>query len=158
MSRPSTSFLLLRSKDVDARDKPGHDEFQRRFLVRLSGMTACARLTLRANRLDIVAVGIDQERRIIGRAVVGPRAGAAIVAATGLDAVCVKSPDRRVIGRAERDVSACWSRPVVGIKPERRLALGPKASAGVIARAQYISERGERRRIETHAGVEILNL
>src|ERR1700681_203425 len=26
MSRPSTSFLLQRSKDVDARDKPGHDD------------------------------------------------------------------------------------------------------------------------------------
>ncbi|HTF76586.1 MAG TPA: hypothetical protein VK620_20035, partial [Bradyrhizobium sp.] len=63
-------FLLLRRKDVDARDKPGHDEFQRRcrlygphFGSDPSGMTACARLTLSANRLDIVAVGIDQERR-----------------------------------------------------------------------------------------------
>jgi hypothetical protein len=26
-ARPSTSFLLNRRKDVDARDKPGHDEF-----------------------------------------------------------------------------------------------------------------------------------
>src|SRR6202045_1717171 len=128
------------------------------FLVGLLGMTACTRLRLRANRLDIVAVGIDQERRIIGRAVVGPWAGASIVAASGLDAVSVKLPDRRVIGRAERDVGACRGRPVVGIKPERRLTLGPKAGARVIARTQDISERGERRRIETHAGVEILNL
>ena len=108
--------------------------------------------------LDIVAVGIDQERRKIGRAVVGPRAGASIVVASGLDAVCVKFPDRRVIGRAERDVGACRGRPVVGIKPKRRLALGPKARACVIARTQYISERRQRRRIETHAGVEIFNL
>src|ERR1700731_1183535 len=100
------------------------------FLVGLLGMTACARLTLRANRLDIVAVGIDQERRKIGRAVVGPRAGATIVAATGLDAVWVKFPDRRVMGCAERDVGPRRSRPLVGIKPERRLALGPKARAG----------------------------
>src|ERR1700694_2060755 len=39
---------------------------------------------LRANRLDIVAVGIDQERGEIGRAVIGPRAGGAICAASGV--------------------------------------------------------------------------
>jgi hypothetical protein len=27
-ARPSTSFLLPQPKDVDARDKPGHDEFR----------------------------------------------------------------------------------------------------------------------------------
>jgi hypothetical protein len=26
LSRPSTPFLCKRSQDVDARDKPGHDE------------------------------------------------------------------------------------------------------------------------------------
>ena len=31
-ARPSTSFLLLRCQDVDARDKPGHDEFRCRCL------------------------------------------------------------------------------------------------------------------------------
>src|SRR5258706_13177349 len=41
-------------------------------------------LTLRAHGLDIVAVGIDQERGEIARAVIGPRAGAAIVAPSGL--------------------------------------------------------------------------
>src|SRR6187431_716872 len=29
-ARPSTSFLLLDLKDVDARDKPGHDDVKRR--------------------------------------------------------------------------------------------------------------------------------
>jgi hypothetical protein len=43
------------------------------------------RLTLRANRLDIVAVGIDQEGGEIGRAVIGARAGSAIVAAPAFD-------------------------------------------------------------------------
>src|SRR6266852_1749099 len=31
LSRLSTSFLLLRCQDVDARDKPGHDEFRLRY-------------------------------------------------------------------------------------------------------------------------------
>src|SRR6266851_927661 len=82
-------------------------------------VVGAVRSLLRANRLDVVAVGINQERRIIGRAVVGPRAGAAIVAAAGLDAVRVEFLDRRVIGRAERDVGARWGRPLVRIKPER---------------------------------------
>src|SRR5947199_8289571 len=38
------------------------------------------------HRLDIVAVGVDQERGEIGRAVVGPRSRAAIVAAAGFHA------------------------------------------------------------------------
>jgi hypothetical protein len=35
LSRPSTSFLLLRCEDVDARDKPGHDELSYGFCGRL---------------------------------------------------------------------------------------------------------------------------
>jgi len=31
LSRLSASFLLLRCQDVDARDKPGHDEFRLRY-------------------------------------------------------------------------------------------------------------------------------
>ena len=46
---------------------------------------------LRAHRLDIVAVGVDQERGVIGRAVIVARARAAIVAAAGL-----RSPRRGI--------------------------------------------------------------
>ena len=59
-----------------------------------------------ANRLDIVAVGIDQERGVIGRAVIGARAGAAIVAAAGFQALGVEFLDRGVIGCAECDMGA----------------------------------------------------
>src|SRR6185369_15969841 len=60
--------------------------------------------SLRTNRLDIVAVGIDQERRIISRAVIGARPGAAIVAASGFQAFGMKLLDRRVVFGAERDM------------------------------------------------------
>src|ERR1700716_3567136 len=117
----------------------------------------CGVLYLRANRLDIVAVGIDQERREIGRAVIGPRAGTPVVAASGLYALAVKFLDGSVIGRAERDVGACTGRAVTQIKPKRRLALGPKTRARVVARAQYVSERRQCCRVEAPAGIEISN-
>ena len=84
---------------------------------------------LRANRLDIVAIGIDQERRKIGRTVIGPRACPAIVAASGLDALGVEFPDRGVIGGAECDVGPGADRSSVQIEPKRRLALGSKSRA-----------------------------
>src|SRR5580704_2971241 len=78
----------------------------------------------RTNGLDIVAVGIDQERGEIGRAVIGPRAGPAIVAAAGLDALAVEFLDRSMIRRAERDMGAGGAlKTLVQIEPERGLAL-----------------------------------
>ena len=68
--------------------------------------------TLRAHRLDIVAVGIDQERGEIARAVIGPRAGAAIVAAAGLQSLSMKLLDRGVVGGAERDMGAGVALPL----------------------------------------------
>ena len=59
---------------------------------------------LRTNRLDIVAVGINEKRCVISRAVVGARSGAAIVAAAGFQAFGVKLLDRRMILGAERDM------------------------------------------------------
>src|SRR5881397_209254 len=110
---------------------------------------------LRTNRLDIVAVGIDQERGVIGRAVIGARPGAAIVAAAGFQAFGVELLDRRMILGAERDMRRRSRRSLVQMQPERRRALRAKARAGIVARAQHKAERSERRRIEAHAGVEI---
>src|SRR4051794_29871871 len=59
---------------------------------------------LRANRLDVVAVRIDQKRRVIGRAVILPRPGAAIVAAAGFQALGMELLDRGMILGAERDM------------------------------------------------------
>ena len=64
---------------------------------------------LRTHRLDIVAVGIDQERGEIARAVIGARAGGAIVAASGLRSLRVEFLDRGVVGRAKRNVRAGYA-------------------------------------------------
>src|ERR1700722_5484884 len=88
-------------------------------------------------------------------AVIGARAGSAVVAASRLDAGGVKFGDGGVIGRAECDVAARGGRPVVQVKPQRRLALGSEARAGLVARTQRISERRQHGGIEPHAGVEV---
>ena len=56
----------------------------------------------RGHRLDIVAVGIDQERGVIRRAVVLARARCAIVAAAGLQSSSVKNSERNAVGRKNR--------------------------------------------------------
>jgi hypothetical protein len=115
------------------------------------GMTA----VLRADRLDIVAVGVDQERGVIGRAVVGARSRAAIVAAAGFQALGVEFLDRGVIRRRECDMRAGAFGVLGEVKPQRRLAFGSKARAAVVARTQYVSEGFERRLIEAHAFVDV---
>ena len=117
------------------------------------GCEGCSKL--RANRLDIVAIGINEKRRVVGRAVIRARAGAAIVAAAGLQSFGMEFLDRAVIRRAERDMGAGAGSSLVQMQPERGLALGAKARAGIIARAQHKAERREGCRIEAHRGIEV---
>src|SRR6185437_11567965 len=106
-----------------------------------------------ADRLDIVAVGVDQKGGIIGRAVIGARTGTAVIAAAGLQAVGMKALDRGMIGRAERDMRARAAALFGNIEPQRRLARRSKTRAAVVARAQHMAERRQSRRIEAHTGV-----
>src|SRR5258705_12875149 len=108
-----------------------------------------------ATCLDIVAVGIDQERGVIGWAVIGARAGAAIVAAAGFQAFGMEFVDCGMILGAEGDMGSGAGLAVMQMQPERRGPLGAKACAGIVARTQHITERGEGGGIEAHAGVEI---
>src|SRR5882757_3106718 len=89
----------------------------------------CGGSDLRTHRLDIVAVGVDQERGEIARAVILAMTGLAIVTAAGLEALGVKLLDRGVIRRAEGDVGAAVGLAVVRIEPERGLALGAETGA-----------------------------
>src|SRR5947209_11131864 len=121
-------------------------------------VAALLAMTLRAHRLDIVAVGVEQEGGEIARAVVLARTRAAIVAAAGLQALGVKFLDRIMVGRAEGDVGACTVAVLAGVEPQRRFALGPKACAAVVARAQHIAQGFQGGFVETHAGVELFDL
>src|SRR5260370_24811322 len=68
------------------------------FVASLLAMTAVSagamRSYLRTNRLDIVPVGIHQERREIARAVIGPRAPPPVVAASAFDSPLIRCLDR----------------------------------------------------------------
>ncbi len=64
----------------------------------------------RADRFDVVAVGIEQEGGVVGGAVVGAQAGTAVVAAAGLETRRVEAVDGGPIGRAERDMHALTCR------------------------------------------------
>src|SRR5262249_55806340 len=109
----------------------------------------------RTNRLDVVAVGVDQKRSIVGRAVIGARTGGAIVAAAGLHALGMELPDRGLIWCAERDMGAGVVWALVQMKPQSGLALGTKACAICVLRAQDKAKWRECRRIKTHGGVEV---
>ncbi len=53
------------------------------------------------DRLDIVAVGIGEEGRVIGRAVIGAQSCRAVVLATGLQPGSMEFLDRLAVGCCE---------------------------------------------------------
>src|SRR4051812_43680222 len=114
------------------------------------------RLLARADGFDVVAVGIEQERRVVRRAVVLAQPRTAVVAAARLDASPVEAIDRASVRCPERDVHAgvALSR---GIEPERRLSLRAEPGAGVVARADDVSESLQRLLVEADARVEVLH-
>src|SRR6266545_6168848 len=59
-----------------------------------------------ADRFDVVAVGIEQERGVIAGAVVRAQSGPSVVATAGFETVGVEAIDGGPIGRAQRDVRA----------------------------------------------------
>ena len=72
-------------------------------------------MCLRVDRLDIVAIGIDQKRGKISRAIVLARTRRAIVAAAGFQPCAVEFSDRSMIRCAEGDMGAGTGRPLVQI-------------------------------------------
>src|SRR5687768_13006871 len=88
--------------------------------------TAASRM---AHRLYVVAVGVDEKCRVIGRAVIGSQTGLPVVAPAGLEARGVEPVDRLTVGRAERDVKG----PAFTFrKPQTGLALRSQASSRVV--------------------------
>src|SRR6185437_9842545 len=101
------------------------------------------------------AVGIEQEGREIGRAVVVPVSGGAIVTAAGLEALGVKFLDRGMVRGAKGDMRAGVVQALVEVEPQRRLALRPEARAVRVLRAQDIAERRERGGVEAHRRIKV---
>src|SRR6266849_5360198 len=117
-----------------------------------------ARALSEANRFDVIAVRIEQERGIVRWAVVGPQAGSAVVAASRLQAFLVEAIDRGAVACAERNVDAASIGTLGGIEPQRRLALGTETRARIVARAKHEAEPRERGAVEAHARFQIFHL
>src|SRR5262249_18038607 len=88
-------------------------------------------IALRADGLDVVAVRIDQECRIVCRAIVCARTGATIVATAGFQPVGMEGFDGVVIGCAK-----CHMRPAfrcIGqMQPQCRGVLWSEAGSAVV--------------------------
>ena len=56
-------------------------------------------------RLDVVAIGIEHERTVVGARYCGSRPGDAVVASAGGDRFAMKSLDHREVARLEREVN-----------------------------------------------------
>ena len=72
------------------------------------------------DRLDVVAVRVEHERRVVARVVARPRARGAVVGAPGRERGGVEGIDRRPVGRGEGECTARSGRPP-GWRCPRRL-------------------------------------
>ena len=96
------------------------DETTRRSTAR---SVVIAGLSLVADRFDVVAVGVEDERAVVGRVVVLADAGRAVVGAAGRERGRVEGVDRLAVVAGERDVRAGAVRLALR-DPELVLALG----------------------------------
>ena len=77
---------------------------------------------------------------MVGRAVIGTRSRAAVVAAAGFQPFAMKRGDGGVVLGAERDMRAFARRLLVKMQPQRRRVLGAESGSAVVARAQLEAE------------------
>ena len=82
-----------------------------------------------ADRLDVVAVGIEHEGAVVVGVVVGPEARCAVVAAADGERGGMKPVDDGPVVGGERDVDALALRPAAA-HPEERLAVRAEAGGG----------------------------
>ena len=97
--------------------------------------------------LDIRAVGIEHERRVVAGVVLA-LAGAAVVAPAGRQRGCMEAVDGRPVLRLERDVQPSGGRPIVA--HEELVGREP-----AVSRADLQSDRLERPRVEALARLEV---
>src|SRR4051794_30206633 len=80
---------------------------------------------VRCDHLDAQAVRVAHVGGVVARAVLGARAGGAVVRPAGLQGRRVGRVDRRLAARAERDVPVGRRRSVAGGQPEHGLGDAP---------------------------------
>ena len=122
------------------------------------GFRASPRYRRKRHRLDPVAVGIDDERRVIFHAIMRPQARRAVGAAAGGKRCGVERIDIAGCFGAQADVRAALGRDLchagAQIDPELRIGLA-EADRRRPRHEPREAERGERCLVETRGAIEI---
>jgi hypothetical protein len=90
------------------------------------------RASRHAHSLYVVPIRIDQERRVVLRAVIRPQSRRAIVATASFETRCMKLVHGSPSLRAKRDVGAGRSTTLRRVQPQRGLTLRTKSCAGFV--------------------------
>ena len=110
-----------------------------------------------ADCLDIVTVGIQHERAVVRRTVLRSRTGPAVVAPAGLHRRFVEFAYGSSILRQNRHVRKAVRDAFAVPDPDPLLIRSCEARAFIVAEDERVSERCERRLIESLAPLEIRN-
>src|SRR5436853_6057891 len=86
-----------------------------------------------ADRLDVMAVRIEQEGGVVAGTVIGAKARGAVVAPAGCQALGVEAIHGRAARRTESDVRGAAHGTLVRIQPQGRLALWTETGIAVAA-------------------------
>ena len=112
-----------------------------------------------ADGLDVVAVGVEHEGRVVGGVVDRPRAGGAVVGAARGEAGGVEGVDRVVVGGEEGEVDAVHRRAAARHHPEAGLALLAEADHLRGGLGDHLDpERRQRHLVEGAGAVEVVDL
>src|SRR5687768_6346081 len=104
-------------------------------------------------RLDVVAVGIEHEGAVVGRVVVRPQTGSAVVAAAGGDRRLVECVHGGPIGAGEGNVQRARQASIRD--PELRLPVTPEADSPGAGHQGAQPERRQRLLVEGLARLEV---
>src|ERR1700733_9377492 len=95
--------------------------------------------SFQAHRLDVVAVRIEQERRVITRAIVLTHARRAVVAAARLESVAVEPVDGGTAGREGPQANQGKRQLRIGGEPQRVTTVGTKGGGRLILRDDLVA-------------------
>src|SRR5512133_207712 len=123
----------------------------------MEAISVAPRPSAEEDGLDVVAVGVEDERSVVVLGVLRPDTRRPVVLAARIEGGAVEPRHRIPLLRLEGNVG----RPTGGrraVEPQRRLAARTEAGAAAVARAEHVAERRERRLVEPDAAIEILHL
>ena len=111
-----------------------------------------------ADRLDVVAIRIDQKRGVVVGSIVCSDARTSLVSPAGLQSDFMKPVNGSAFRRSERHVDSRTGFPLGEVDPKARLTGRTKACAGFVLGVEDVSEDSQNSAIEANAGLDGNNL